>query len=79
MLTQHRLDLTQLDAEATDFYLVIKPAQKFDISILEISRQVSGSVQSRPRFSAERIGNKSLGRQLRSIKIALGQSGTGDM
>ena len=54
MLMQHRFNLSRLDAEAADFYLIVDAAEKFDIAVVAIPRQVAGLVKARPRLVAER-------------------------
>ena len=45
VLAQHRLDLTQLDAEAAQLALLVQPAQELQVPIRSVARQVAGAVQ----------------------------------
>ncbi|MCG3144890.1 MAG: hypothetical protein HONDAALG_02413 [Gammaproteobacteria bacterium] len=74
MLSQHRFDLRQFDAEAANLHLMIEPPQKFDGAIRPVTRQVSCSIKPRARFGAERIRNELLSRQLWPVKVASRQS-----
>ncbi len=71
MLAEHRFDLAQLDAEATDLHLVIGTAEEGDVAIWQVSGQVARFVQpARPK----RVGDKSFCGQRRTMQIALGQT-----
>src|SRR3990172_10218137 len=74
VLAQHGFDFAQLDAEATDLYLVIDAPKKLDVTVWQIARQVSGLVQARARFIAKGIGDKLLSGQPRSPAITASQS-----
>src|SRR5262249_5018853 len=42
---QDGLDFTELDAKATDFYLVIDAPQELDLAVRQMARKISGSIQ----------------------------------
>ncbi len=76
---QQRLDLTQLDAETTDFHLVIDAPDILDDPIGATAGQVTGAVQALAR-AAERVGDKTFGGQRRSLQIGSRQTTfTGDI
>ncbi len=79
LLGQHRLDLAQLHAEATDLHLVIGPAQALHLAFFIDARQVAGAVEARvmrPRRPG--VVQKLLGRQLRPAQVAGGHTGAGN-
>ena len=78
MRTEHRLDLSELDAEASHFHLLVQPAQIFDLSRPVIPRQIARAVKPHARFAAERVRLKTLRRQLRPLQIASSQSLSAD-
>ena len=45
MKTQRGLDFAQLNAESTDLYLIIIAAEKFDLSVGPITRQIPGLIK----------------------------------
>ncbi|MEO8378268.1 MAG: hypothetical protein ABI779_01270, partial [Acidobacteriota bacterium] len=92
-LPEPALDLAQLDAEAAQFHLPVHAAQEFELAIqlpiqllpiqLPIhltnkapARLVAAAIQT---AFAERVGNELLGRQFRTIQIALGHTGSADV
>src|SRR5438477_10081180 len=52
---EHRLDLARLDPEAPDLDLPICPSEKIDCPVWKPAGEISGSVQKRSGFVAERI------------------------
>jgi hypothetical protein len=42
--SQCRLDLSQLDAKATNLYLMILATEEFDVAIRQVAHQISGLV-----------------------------------
>ena len=74
MFAQCAFDLSQLDAEAPDFDLVVDSAQKFDIAIGQKSGTITRAIQPIPRNVAEWIGDKFFRRQFRTIEIAPSQT-----
>src|SRR5262245_11539642 len=69
MLGERRLDLPTLDPEAANLHLMVVAPQKLDLSISKPAPQIPGSVQARPGLQAERVGQKALDRQFRTIVI----------
>ena len=55
---QMRLDFTGFDAEAAQLDLLINPAVKGQGAIGIPGRQISGSVQARPRIRRQGIGDE---------------------
>src|SRR5207248_9672244 len=74
VLGQHRLDLSQLDAETPNLYLVIDAAEKLQSAVGQITQQVTSLVQPTTRTSSKRIPNEFLPRQLRPIPVTSGQT-----
>ncbi len=70
VLQQPGGDLARLDAEAADLHLVVVAAQKLEIAIGQVARQVAGPVHACIRLADERIGQEPLRRQLRAIEVA---------
>src|SRR5260221_7213713 len=61
------LDLTQLNAKPSDFYLVVHPAEVLQFAIGIDLGQVTTAVQHRSRLIRKSIRQKPFGCQLRSI------------
>src|ERR1700733_2786899 len=79
MLGQRRLDFAELDAETSDFYLKIAAANKLNLAVFEIARQVPGFVQARAGIGAEGIGDKLRFGEVRMIQISARYAGTANM
>src|ERR1043166_7613425 len=73
VLTQHTLDLTQLDSEAAQLHLLIDAPAKHQPPIRLPTHQVPRPVQSRPRLCTERMRHKTLGSQRRLLVITARQ------
>src|SRR5215208_2298058 len=69
MLRQHGSDLAQLDAKAANFHLMIATADELDVTIGQVTTQITGSVETRSGLTTERIGYKLLRRQLRPVQV----------
>ena len=76
---QYRLDLPQLDAEASDLHLVVDAAQVDDLAVPQTTRQVPRPVQAGPRLRRERIRYEALRRQTRTVEIAPRQTRAADV
>src|SRR2546421_1177265 len=70
MLPEHRLDLAQFDAEATQLDLVIDATQKLDGSIGPVAPQIGRPEKACSGLIAEGIGHKLFGRQLGTLVVA---------
>ncbi len=68
MLPEHCFYLTQLDAMAAKFHLLINASQKFQCAVRSIANEVASPVHARAR-RAPRIGQKPLGRQIRLFPV----------
>ncbi len=68
VLAKPRGDLARLDAEAADLHLVVIAAQKLQIAVRQIARQVAGPVQ--PIAVHKGTGDEPLRRQLGTVQIA---------
>src|SRR4051794_34605526 len=73
MLRKTAFNFAKLDAKSANLYLVIQASQKFEIAILEVAHEITGSVQTRAGLVAERIWNKASQGQFGTIMIAGGQ------
>ena len=73
MLAEHRLDLARLNAKTPDLYLMVNPAEKFDVAVRKVTGQVSSLVQARARLVTERIRNEFLGGKVRSVQVSSSQ------
>src|SRR5438876_256544 len=73
-LLQHRLDLAQFDAEATQLDLVIYPSKQLKRTIATITRHITRTIQPISRISTEGMANETLSRQLWTLEIAARQS-----
>src|SRR6266568_6643637 len=60
---QNGFDLAELHAHAANLDLIIIPAKVIDLTVREVSRAVSGPVQTRARVGTEGIANEVLSGQ----------------
>src|SRR5690349_22338258 len=74
MLAQSLFNFSQLNAEATQFDLMISATQKLQIAIGEIACSVASTIEARSRLITKGIGNKFFGCEFWSMKIAPSQS-----
>ncbi|KAA8557243.1 hypothetical protein FX985_06435 [Pseudomonas extremaustralis] len=65
---QQRLDFPQLNAETTDFYLMVDTPDVLDHPVGTVARQVAGAVQALAGC-AERVRYKAFGAQQRTVQI----------
>ena len=71
-VSQHRLDLSQFDAEPADLHLVVLATEKLNLPIGQIPNLVPRPVQPGVRRFAERVWHEPVGRQLWPVQIAAG-------
>ena len=76
MGAQRRLDLAELDAVAADLDLEVEPAEELERAVGQPAGQVTGAVQA--PLGIERIGHEPLRRQLGTVQVAAGDTGTTD-
>src|SRR5688500_6619600 len=69
-LSQHRFNLTQLDAHAVDFHLLVETSQKLDVAVRQMSCEIAGLVHARTRHAAEWTWQETLGRQRGVAQVA---------
>src|SRR5687768_4249159 len=69
MLGQHRLDFSQLDPETTDFYLIIDPAEIFQIAVGEEAGEIAGLVKTLARIGSKRVRNEFFRRRVRPFQV----------
>ncbi|MNH11892.1 hypothetical protein D3C79_714210 [compost metagenome] len=65
---QARFDLPQLDTETSNFHLVVQASEVVEGAVRTLAYQVATAVQARA-VGLERIGDKALGRQPRTLVI----------
>ena len=66
---QGSFDLPQFNPEPTNLDLVINAAQKLNVAIRQITRQVTRPVQPFSLCLSKRVGNKPLRRQVGTIQV----------
>src|SRR5579875_1359013 len=79
ILSQRRLNLTQLNAHTAYFYLVVNTAQVLNRAVWSVAGQVAGLVEPRTRLRAERVRNELLPGEFWPIEVAARQTNTADM
>ena len=70
MTGKQSLDLPQLQPLAPHLDLIVHPAQELQAAVRLRSRQVPGPVQPAAGSAAERVGNETIRRQLRTTEVA---------
>src|SRR5262245_452274 len=73
MLSENRFDLVKFNPISPDLNLIICPADKFDVAVLQITPKIAGLVETTLRISAERIAHKLLICQFRLVQVTSGQ------
>ncbi len=71
---QAGFDFTQFDAEAADLHLVVDTVQVIESAIGALAHQVAGAVEQ-AAAAAERVGDKALGGQARTVQVTPRQPG----
>ena len=66
-LFENGFDLSEFDAKAAQFYLIVNAAQVFNVAVRQKARQVSSLVQPRTGVVGERIRDELLRRKLWSV------------
>ena len=79
MAQQRGFHLAQLDAVAADLHLLVQPSQELDRAVGQPSAAVARPVEPAAGDVAERVGEESLGRQLRGVQIAARQPRAADV
>src|SRR5450631_4166976 len=74
MLLQNGLDLTQFDAEAAQFDLMIHATDQFNSAIAPIASKITCTVEPIGRIITERMANEAFSSQFWTIEIATRQS-----
>src|SRR6185437_8066682 len=72
------LDLSRLDAEATDLDLMIEPTEELDDSVASESSEISCAVKPRLRDVAEVVGDEPGGSKLGSGEVSLPDGSSSD-
>src|SRR5207247_852735 len=79
VLVQGSLDLSELDAKAAYFHLLVAPPEEFQAPVREIPCKVPGLVESRPPTPAQRVADEPLRRQLALRVVAPGEADASDV
>src|SRR5216683_538254 len=79
MLRQSRLDLSQFNPKSPDLHLLVVASQKLDLSIPQVTPQIPRLVHPPFPIPCERISQKPLLRQLRTIQISARHSRSSDI
>src|SRR5262245_49593936 len=74
MRLEHRLHFARFDAKTTDLDLIVGAAQKLEVAVFAITRQVSRPIKTSARV-LKRIWNESLLGHLRALPIPSSQRG----
>src|SRR5438046_1943334 len=70
MLSKHALNLAQLNSKSANLYLLVNPAQIFQVVAMPVSSQVAGFVEAISGFRAEWVGHKTVRGERRPLQIA---------
>src|SRR5215468_2852270 len=73
-MIERRFNFTEFDSMTAQLHLLIGSAEELDLSVSQITRQVSGRVEARSCASAELVGNESLCGQIRRIQVTSNHS-----
>ncbi len=73
------LDLSQLDAEATELDLVVDAAEVLQVPIRQQAGEVASPIEAAPGLGAEGIREESLGGELWAVEIAASEARAGEM
>ena len=73
MLAEDGFDFAKFNAKATKFDLKVKPSQMFNGSIRAVAGQITCSVETSLWLCAERMRQKTLGSQFRTVEITASQ------
>src|SRR6185369_6407968 len=76
---QHRLHLSELDAETADLDLMVDPPEEVELAVPTPACQVTGPVEPLSPLPTEGVGHEALGGQIRTVQIAPTHSGTADV
>jgi hypothetical protein len=79
MVSDHRLDFTDLDSMPPQLYLLIGATEMFELTPAQEAADVAASVQTRSWLPTERIRNKSPGGQIRPVQIPARKPRTPDI
>ena len=78
MIEEDALDLTQLDAEAANFHLLVYASEILDVAAGQSPREIAGAVESRTCGVVEWVRDESLFCQLVSAEVAARETFAGD-
>ena len=76
MVGELGFDFTELDAKASDLYLMIQPAEAVDVPVGPIPGQIAGAIKFFAGF--ERMGHKPINREIGAVMITSGQTVAAD-
>ena len=77
--SQGGFDLSQLNAEAAHLHLIVAAAQKLDVAVLPIARQIAGAVHARAGIVGKGILQEAFRRHLRLPAIAAAYARAADV
>ena len=78
MLSENRLDLSELDAEAADLNLVVDASEALYIAIGPVTGQIPGFIQARAGLIAEGVRDELFRCESRPVQIASGKAISAD-
>lgn len=70
MTFERGFDFAELDPEAADLDLIVDPSEVLDIPRCVVAAEIAAAIHARLWITTERISEKFLGAQLRSVQIA---------
>src|SRR5436190_24322730 len=67
-------NLARLDAKAAQLHLLVHTPEEFYVAVVEMARQIAGSIHACSRLRGEGVRNKFLGGQISSIAVSACQA-----
>src|SRR5205814_9112635 len=77
--SKRRFNFARFNSEASYFYLLVHPSEKFNCAITAVSADIAGPVETFSRFLTKRMRNKSLRRQFGTTEITAPHALTADI
>src|SRR5689334_4851755 len=74
MFSERGFNLFEFDSKAAQLDLLVHSPKKLDLAPRQITRQVSGFVQTPARFQTEWVRNKFFSRKFRPVKVTSGET-----
>src|SRR5688500_4211318 len=79
MLPQDDFNFSKFNALAGNLGLLVNSAEKFDVTVGQIAREISGFIKPSVISVGKRVRDKPLCGQLRLVQVAAGQSNAADV